>query len=327
MKKQISEFHGSSNYIGKITDYIEVMCRYLRFCLFSLAIILTACRSPQIIDAPLDIPLSSELNFISIEAESPALLMLNFELTINFPPNINISDSSSINFIHSWYVEMNSNEPLYESSGFYLDYSAIYRLENYISRTAYGNEAIIPLLLSMDINVLEEFGLAPRDDYEINLILILEYTDNSGITGEYRVTGLAEFPGVRTPVFNITSIAILQAELVNTGFRVGITITNPNPYPVDLSRFSYTLYGNGMEWADGRERDIIRIPAKTIVSGNIFLVMNFIDMDRALLNQIIRLEDVNYRFTGEAEVITGVNYLPVFISNFDLRGYSRVYPE
>ena len=303
------------------------MCRNFRFCLFSLVIVLISCRTQPTIDAPPDIPLSANFNFISIEAESPSILMLNFELIIKFPQNFTIPEFPAVNLLHSWHVEINGHGPLDESSGFSLDYSAIYGLQNYISRTVEGSEAVIPLILSMNIDRLQELGLAPRDDYEVNLVLNLEYTGSSGAAGELSISCLAEFPGVRAPVFNITSIAILQAELVNTGFRVGITIDNPNPFSVDLSAFSYTLYGNGMLWAEGRERDIIRIPARSILSGNIFLVMNFIDMNRTLLNQIIRLEDVNYRFTGESEVITGVNYLPVFITDFDLRGYSRVYPE
>ena len=52
--------------------------------------------------------------------------------------------------------------------------------------------------------------------------------------------------------------------------------------------------------------------------------MNFINMKRDLLDQVINLEDVNYRFTGEAKVITGVEYLPGFSTGFDLSGYSEV---
>lgn len=134
----------------------------------------------------------------------------------------------------------------------------------------------------------------------------------------------AAVPEVRPPVFNITSIAILKAELINTRFRVGLRIDNPNHFPVELSSFRYALYGNGMLWAEGLERNVFSIPANSSLTGNVFLVMNFIDMNRALLDQIIRLESVNYRFAGDVIVSTGIDDLPDFKSSFSLSGYSEV---
>jgi LEA14-like dessication related protein len=158
----------------------------------------------------------------------------------------------------------------------------------------------------------------------MNLIMELGFRRDTAPPVSIEVSGLAVFPGVRAPEFTITSIAILKAELVNTRFRVGLKIENPNPYPVDLSAFSYVLYGNGLRWADGTERDIIKVAGKSALTGNLYLIMNFIEMPRELLDQIIRLEDVNYRFTGEAVVITGLDYLPQFKSGFDMSGYSVV---
>jgi len=178
----------------------------------------------------------------------------------------------------------------------------------------------------MDIPVLAAEDLAPADDYEVNLILQLELYPSSGAEplAAIQVSGIAAFPGVRPPVFSITAIAILQAELINTRFRVSLKIDNPNPFPLDLSSFKYLLHGNGRLWAEGSERNIIQIPPKTAVSGDLHLLMNFIDMKRDLLDQIINLVNVNYRFTGEAQVSTGVEYLPLFKTGFNLSGYSEV---
>jgi len=196
-----------------------------------------------------------------------------------------------------------------------------------------GETASLPLKLDMDISTLAALGLAPVDDYSLNLIIDLEFSQGSEAAQgsvaaqtplRIQVSALAEFPGVQEPVFTITAIAILRAELVNTRFRVGLRIDNPNPFPVELSAFSYALYGNGRLWADGIERNIIEVPAKSSVSGNLFLIMNFIDMSRALLDQIINLVSVNYRFAGEAQVGTGIDYLPSFRTEFNLSGYSEV---
>ena len=131
-------------------------------------------------------------------------------------------------------------------------------------------------------------------------------------------------PEVQEPVFNITSIAILKAELVNTRFRVGLKIDNPNHFPLELSAFRYALYGNGLLWANGLERNVLIVPPNASLTGDVFLIMNFIDMNRSLLDQIIRLENVNYRFTGEVLVSAEPDFLPEFKSSFDLSGYSEV---
>jgi hypothetical protein len=48
-------------------------------------------------------------------------------------------------------------------------------------------------------------------------------------------------------------------------------------------------------------------------------------MKRDLLDQVIAFQNVRYRFTGEALVTTGIEYLPKFPSGFDLSGYSEVF--
>jgi len=292
------------------------------FCFLCIFVMFSACKSPPgapEIPPPLPEP-SSRLTFQGVEAETPDLLDLNFLLEMGnpYPAACGVR-------IESWQTEINGQKV---NSGFELDSTGTG--ENVFSLNASG---IFPLKLYMDVPVLIAEGHAPSDDYEVSLILNLVYSWNNeaGQGGEVIpdirqvISGLAIFPGVRAPEFSITSIAILKAELVNTRFRVGLKIDNPNPFPVELSEFGYELHGNGRLWADGVERNIIRVASKSSLQGNLFLTMNFINMRRDLLDQIIRLEDVNYRFAGEANVSTGVEYLPRFSTDFDLSGYSRVY--
>jgi len=139
-----------------------------------------------------------------------------------------------------------------------------------------------------------------------------------------RVPAVAEFPRIREPEFSITSIAIMQAELINTRFAVTLRIDNPNPFPVTLSSFKYDLYGHGMFWADGSGREILAIPANDAAETKLSLVMNFINMKRSLLDEIIAMRHVGYRFTGATEIETGIAWLPHFSMEFDRHGYSEV---
>jgi len=253
---------------------------------------------------------SSSLIFEKIEADDPAHLRLFFTLEIEnpFPSNGQIK-------IESWRVEINGGRA---NSGFTLE-----EPKDLTFRLTPGRNTF-PVRMNMDVDALAAQGLAPADEYELNLIAKLNCTFDSSPPFDLEVSGIAAFPGIQAPVFNITAIAILKAELVNTRFRVSLKIDNPNPFPVDLAAFSYELYGNGRLWADGIEKNIIKVAGKSSLRGDLYLMMNFINMKRDLLDQIIDLIDVNYRFAGEAQVSTEVEYLPKFVTNFELSGYSEV---
>jgi LEA14-like dessication related protein len=187
------------------------------------------------------------------------------------------------------------------------------------ARLAPHSSAVFSLRLDPDMA-----GIYAGADYRAELALGLNFSFDSGKAGLVRVSTEAAFPRIREPQFNITSIAIMKAELINTRFKVKLRIDNPNAFPVELSSFSYELYGAGRFWAGGRETDILDIPAEGSAERELFLRMNFINMKRDLLDQVVALRRVNYRFAGEATVSTGIEYLPSFLMAFDRSGYSVV---
>ena len=275
------------------------------FLVFS-AFLFFACKSAP---PPPEKTPSASIMFWDVEADTPDRISVNFSLKIDNP-----FPFTAVAAMGSWQAEINGRNP-----GKHAGLNLVYPDGDFPIMA--GLSVSVPLKLNMDIAALAADGYAPFDDYKINLIIDLVF---SSPDVKLRVSGLAEFPGVQAPVFKIISIAILKAELVNTRFRVGLEISNPNPYPVKLSAFAYELYGNGRLWADGSEKNIIDVSGKSSVKGNLYLIMNFINMKRDLLDQIIRLEDVNYRFAGTAQVSVGVEYLPDFLTGFDLSGYSEV---
>jgi LEA14-like dessication related protein len=173
------------------------------------------------------------------------------------------------------------------------------------------------LSFGLVLDLPEEAG--DFDEYHAELELSLAAPE-----GEIPLKAEAAFPRIRPPEFTIASIAIIKAELVNTRFRVDLTIDNPNLFPVTLSSLSYELYGRGRFWARGRERDVLAVPARGQAAARLFLEMNFIDMRRDLLDEVIALGTVAYRFTGEALVDTGLPLLPSFKTDFDRQGASVV---
>jgi LEA14-like dessication related protein len=292
------------------------------FPVLTAGFLIVACANspvPETQRPPFPVP---TLAFNGIQAATPDDLSLSFALAIENP-----FPTPAFAVFDSWRVEVNGRTA---DSGFSLD--------GWDSGFAVSaeNTASFPLQLLMDVAALAETGLAPEDNYEVKLITVMRFSGDAeaaasfqaalydGYSAPFVVSATAAFPGVRAPVFSITDIAIFQAELINTRFRVGLRIDNPNPFPVELSSLSYVLFGNGRFWAEGIERNIIEVPPKSFVQGNVLLLMNFMGMRRELLDQIINLVDVSYRFSGAAKVTTGIDHLPEFTTRFDLYGFSQV---
>ena len=269
-----------------------------------LVLIFATCKSKPVVPEAEAVSASSAiLTFAGIQADDIEHLRLSYNLEVN-------DSSASRAKIESWRVLIDGQDT---SPAFSLNYP----------KGEFSLGAPVSLTLNMDIAALAAKGLAPKDNYAITLITGL---DVSGTALPEKITaqGTAIFPGIQEPRFIITSIAILKAELINTRFRIGMRIDNPNPFPLEMSGLTYQLYGNGRQWADGTDKNPFAIDANSSVQGDLYLLMNFINMERSLLNQIINLAGVNYRFIGEAQVSTGIEYLPKFKTGFDLSGYSEV---
>jgi LEA14-like dessication related protein len=129
---------------------------------------------------------------------------------------------------------------------------------------------------------------------------------------------------VKEPTFTITSITILQADLINTRLKLSMRIDNPNTFPITLSSFRYELYGDGRFWTDGVEKNLAVVPAAGFAETSFDFDMNFIGMKRRLLDDIIAMREVRYRITGSMEMKTDIPELPGSRITFDYSGNSSV---
>lgn len=126
------------------------------------------------------------------------------------------------------------------------------------------------------------------------------------------------------PEFEIVSIVIIQADLINTEFETTLKINNPNKFDLQLTSIKYELYGNGMFWAGGVAEENASIPAESSGETKFRFSMNFINMNRNLLDDVIAMRRVQYAFKGEA--IVSNSRLRSFPFKFDIKGLSDVKP-
>jgi hypothetical protein len=84
------------------------------------------------------------------------------------------------------------------------------------------------------------------------------------------------------------------------------------------------LYGNGKLWADGKSKDVLNVPAQSSCQTEFRFSMNFINMSRPLLDDIIAKRQVSYRFAGNVEVEPDIPNIESFNMNFERSGLSGV---
>jgi LEA14-like dessication related protein len=177
---------------------------------------------------------------------------------------------------------------------------------------------------TLDNNVVLYLDLDNSSEYIVELFIDIECHYMNDEPSPETITANVTLPWIMEPEFIISSIKILQADIVNTRAEMNLIIKNPNVFPIHLLSFSYELYGDGNFWASGTEKDLQVITAKNRLETIINFEMNFIGMKRQLLDDIIAMRRVRYRVVGKTEVGTDMPWLPGFSMIFDKSGDSAV---
>ena len=137
--------------------------------------------------------------------------------------------------------------------------------------------------------------------------------------------------GFIQPEFEIISIYIIQADLVNTEFEAILKIDNPNIFDLQLLSIKYRLHGNGMLWAEGVSEtpaeESILVPAESSTETKFRFSMNFINMNRRLLDDVITMRRIQYNFKGEAQIQANIPRTNPYNISFDISGLSDVKPR
>jgi LEA14-like dessication related protein len=252
-----------------------------------------------------------QIAFERLEAKTAEHIILYYVLQVDNPRSIPASME-----ISQWQLTVND---LVQDEGAHL----FFTVEDPTVEAA--GSAQVSLGLEVDLSNYTDSGEEVLDCYQARLEADMVFT--FVLSEEDTTTHLSKevlFPRIREPKFTVTTIVVNQDELINVRLRVGLRIDNPNKFPLDLSSLTYTFYGDDHFWANGTDPVVRHIPAEGSAQTQIFMMMNFIDMNRKLLEDILTAKRIYYRFTGEAAVFTTIEYLPQFLMDFDLAGNSVV---
>ncbi|MDR2418529.1 MAG: LEA type 2 family protein [Treponema sp.] len=256
----------------------------------------------------------ARLSFDRLEAESLDRFVLYYLLTVDNPR------------VEPLYVELHEPQMLINEI-YSLPDSSFKITPDLIQQFILdGGETTltVPLRVELDISSFP----SDIDEYIARFTLTTVYYYENNVLPPGVVFADALFPHIRVPEFQVTSIATIQADLINTRLRVEFRVNNPNPFPVDLSTFTYKLYGEGRFWAEGTRATPLHVSASSSATTQVELSMNFINMNRKLLDDILAMKEVNYRFTGESLVtlprLNVIEFNHPFRLPFDLNGKSVV---
>jgi LEA14-like dessication related protein/major membrane immunogen (membrane-anchored lipoprotein) len=284
---------------------------YRCFLFISAIILLAACKTTRQAE-PDNLPESpASLEFKRIEAFSVDQYALHYRLRTN-----NLKKQDMTVEIKDWKASLNGADLARDSASLkFKERDAIG--SRYMSSSASITEK--ELVLNINLKDLRLDG----DTFLADLAVMLDcnYGNHPFLVD---IAANVEFPRIREPSLDIVSIAIVQADLVNTQFKANVRIDNPNMFAVNLLSLGYDLYGGGTLWSSGKGKCLLEIPARSSANTDLRFSMNFINMKRNLLDDIIAMRQVTYRFSGEAEVETGIEWLPSFQMAFERSGRSEV---
>lgn len=250
-----------------------------------------------------------QVSFERVEAENLEHIRLYFMLQVENPR------SAATNLvIQQWRLQINDQES---------NKGAALILDSPDKMVAPGASAQLPLRLDLDLAQLPLSGAEGLTEYQADLQVNLVFTFATGDMSETSIRTVAVFPRIREPEFTITAIAVSKAEQIATRFRVSLQIDNPNRFPLDISSFTYELYGDDHFWAEGNHTALLHLPANSSQETQLFFLINFIDISRNLLDQMVALKGIHYRLIGETAVLTHIEYLPLFHTGFDVAGMSE----
>ncbi|MDR2518246.1 MAG: LEA type 2 family protein [Spirochaetaceae bacterium] len=283
----------------------------IRFsCVILLGALIFSCKTsepplrpaPPPAQAQADLAPWGALSFERLTAEDPDRFTLYFALEIENPR----ADRAEI-AIEGWHIAISGQGP---------PKGAALRLVSESPHVEPRSRACFSLGLDVDMA-----GFSPKEgggiaEYEAALEVTLGLAFGRRAAEAVLVRSEAVIPRIQEPEFTITAIAVSRAE--QTRFRVSLQIANPNQFPLELSSLTYTFYGDGALWADGKKELLLPIPAGSSAETQVFLMTSGLEVHRSWQDELDQLTQVQYRLTGESMIHTNIIFLPAFRMDFDL---------
>ncbi len=121
-----------------------------------------------------------------------------------------------------------------------------------------------------------------------------------------------EAVGVKNPSVSVEGMQITDLTMESAGLTLTLMVDNPNPIPINLTGFDYTLLFDGKQLLAGKKRDQFKIDANGVSTVTVPVLLNFADLKQRY-HGVMDQDTLNYELQVTALVdlpVIGIQKFP-----------------
>lgn len=200
------------------------------------------------------------------------------------------------------------------------------KLEKGIDLKAGGSSLVeVPVSLGFSQIFTTVESAAQRDElaYGINLGLAFALPGYGTVRVPLEHRGTLPVP--RLPDLGIDSLRVTRVSLTRIDLEVNMKVINPNAFDIRLSGLSYDLSVAGRSWVEGRQGPDLSFTAKEESVAVLPLSLNIVEVGRSVVDMLSGNRTLDYHFSGQTTIDTGLPLLKDYLFSFDSGGEARIF--
>ncbi len=128
------------------------------------------------------------------------------------------------------------------------------------------------------------------------------------------VSKSGQVPLIKVPDIKIRSLKLNKVTLSSADLALKLELDNPNAFSLGLDKLNYFFKINNQTWAQGLSQEKMQLNKKGKSTLSIPISLNLFEMGRTVYGLITGSSELNYNFSGNADLKTSVPLL----NNFSL---------
>ena len=171
-------------------------------------------------------------------------------------------------------------------------------------RISRGSSSFVQIPVSLNFSEIYNMfaSFAGRDSFSYRIASEVQF-DIPGLGRRtVPVSAAGELPIPRLPGIEFGGIDVKNISMSGADLELGIKVSNPNSFGLNLSNIDYLLNVNGREWLDARVGDNIRIGASEESMVRIPIRLNAAQMGSVLVEMMRGSSELQYNLSGSADV-------------------------
>lgn len=171
-------------------------------------------------------------------------------------------------------------------------------------RISRGSSSFVQIPVSLNFSEIYNMftSFAGRDSFSYRIASEVQF-DIPGLGRRtVPVSAAGQLPIPRLPGIEFGGIDVKNISMSGADLELGIKVSNPNSFGLNLSNVDYLLNVNGREWLDVRVGDNIRIGASEESMVRIPIRLNAAQMGSVLVEMMRGSSELQYNLSGSADV-------------------------